>query len=238
MEHKKSKVNDYIKFREFAKYVDLIPGFIHNLNTPLMSISGRTELIQFKMPDLKGVDQIITQLDKINDAINAFKYILEKDKSETIATINLTEFVYNLNLFMRLNMKFKHKVNFTFDIDEKISLTISPFILLNVLYEMISHSLNMIDNTGEISFAASSNGNEVEFHLEHTGQQLSQAYLDMIRETNDINSSTEKVAGLLVAKNLLNTIEGTVDVRTDQNKTVILVTIPKIQESDSDNYID
>ncbi len=84
-------INLIAELRVWAKYGKLLSGVIHNLNTPLMGISGRVELLQFKMPDLKGLDQIASQLERINNSLGNLTFMIEKDCGEETTSIDLSE---------------------------------------------------------------------------------------------------------------------------------------------------
>ena len=44
--------NKLYELEKWAKYGKLMSGLIHNLNTPLMGLSGRIELLEMKYPDM------------------------------------------------------------------------------------------------------------------------------------------------------------------------------------------
>jgi signal transduction histidine kinase len=102
---------------KFVKYGKTLSGLIHNLNTPLMGISGRIELMQMKFGDDKNITQVITQLDKINATLTNIAYLIEKEQSNKDSGFDLKVLLENYFDFLTTDMRFKHKV------EKEISLT-------------------------------------------------------------------------------------------------------------------
>ena len=232
MESKKNPISGYIRYRELAKYIDLIPGFIHNLNTPLMSISGRAELIQFKHPDVQGVEQIIKQLEKITETMDSFKYAIGMDKEEQTDQIKLNEFVTHFNQFMKLNLSFKHKVSFRWEVDENLTFTAPPFIMQNVSYEVILFIISRIPGPGDVTLKIQhdSQSNDLQFVFEYSGLYLSQNDTDLLDNSSEANIPESSISNLIVAKNLVESINGRLTTMKIDNINQIIIILPNIEE--------
>ena len=149
---KKKKINekDIVKLRRKTKFGELLSGIIHNLNTPLMGISGRLELIKFKNPDMKGIDQMSEQLDKINNLLSVTANILEADRSYDLKNVKLSEVVNNMNSLLKANMKYKHKIDVKLELDDDLAVNIMPGYLYNSLYEILDNCIDAVDDDGSI----------------------------------------------------------------------------------------
>ena len=130
---------------KYVKYGKLLSGLIHNLNTPLMGLSGRVELLQMKFDDEKSFNQINTQLDKINHMLLATAYLLDKDNCDRDLEIDLKAFLENYFSFLYTDMRFKHQIEKELNF-EPFSLSINASDLLNCLHTIVDYILNYIDD--------------------------------------------------------------------------------------------
>ena len=220
-------MSELIKYRELSKYLNLIPGFIHNLNTPLMSISGRVELIKFKIPDLQGIDQIMQQLEKINNTINVVKYMIEKDKAEAKQKIDLVTFVDIFDQFLNLNLTYKHKVKLEKEIEEGASIDILPFMLLNVLYEVFDNCINHMEDGGTIRLKIYRDASRVYFEVMRGGQNIPEALEKEINAKTKVKLDGKELVDLLVVKSMLEDLDGAIKVKNRPNGVEYLFNIPK-----------
>ena len=223
----KEAMSELIKYRELSKYLNLIPGFIHNLNTPLMSISGRVELIKFKIPDLQGIDQIMQQLEKINNTINVVKYMIEKDKAEAKQKIDLVTFIDIFDQFLNLNLTYKHKVKLEKEIEEGASIDILPFMLLNVLYEVFDNCINHMEDGGTIRLKIYRDASRVYFEVMRGGQNIPEALEKEINAKTKVKLDGKELVDLLVVKSMLEDLDGAIKVKNRPNGVEYLFNIPK-----------
>ncbi|MBW6516615.1 MAG: hypothetical protein K0B81_08410 [Candidatus Cloacimonetes bacterium] len=223
----KEEMNELIKYREFSKYLNLIPGFIHNLNTPLMSISGRVELIKFKIPDLQGIDQIMQQLEKINNTINVVKYMIEKDKLESKQKIDLTTFIDIFDQFLNLNLIYKHKIKLEKEIEDGSSIDILPFMMLNVLYEVFDNCINLMEDGGTIRIKIYRDASRVYFEVMRSGQNIPEDLVKDINAKTKAKLDAKELVDLLVVKKMLEDLGGAIKVKNMPNGVEYLFNIPK-----------
>jgi PAS domain S-box-containing protein len=108
----------------------ILQGIAHNLNTPLGNIRGRAELIkhniekhthtganeisdkekEFYQKQIKGIGDIITQVDKTVDIIKSFtnKITFESDQNNIETDINST--INNMIVYFESSLYFKHRI--------------------------------------------------------------------------------------------------------------------------------
>jgi len=113
----------------------LLGGLIHNLNTPLMWIMGRSQLIQARNESLeklkdasleeilkvkeknnKDIESIAQGADKIDHILKAISYKVQM-ATEGITAIELREYLTNEMDFMLADMHFKHESKVELDIN-------------------------------------------------------------------------------------------------------------------------
>ncbi len=223
----KDDVKDLIKYRELSKYLDLIPGFIHNMNTPLMSISGRIELIKFKIPDLQGIDQIMQQLEKINNTINVVKYMIEKDKITGKQKIDIATFIDIFDQFLNLNLTYKHKIKLEKEIEEDSTIEVSPFSLLNILYEIFDNCIEHMEDGGTVKLKVYRDGTRVYFEVLRGGQNISDEVVKAVNAKSAPKIESDKLVDVLVARTLLDELEGKIKIKNKPNGVEYLFNIPK-----------
>ncbi len=128
--------------KKWAKYGHLISGIIHNLNTPLMGISGRLELIELKNPDLKGLDQINKQLEHINKTLQSLAYLADKDIVDRVLDVDISDLLEKIDSLLSANMTYKHQMN----IEKKftsIRKTINVSVFYNEIYNLILYLISI-----------------------------------------------------------------------------------------------
>ena len=223
----KEEVKDLIKYRELSKYLNLIPGFIHNLNTPLMSISGRIELIKFKIPDLQGIDQILQQLEKINNTINVVKYMIEKDKIESKQKIDLITFIDIFDQFLNLNLTYKHKIKLEKEIEEGATIDILPFMILNILYEIFDNCINAMEDGGVIKLKIYRDAARIYFEVHRSGHNIPEDLVKIVNGKTTPKLEGENLLDLIVAKSMIEDLDGKIKVKNQPNGVEYLFNLPK-----------
>ena len=98
------------KDEKYIKYGKLLSGLIHNLNTPLMGMSGRIELLQMKFDDEKSFKQIETQFAKINEMLTSIAALLDKDQTDKDLEFDLKSLLDSYFSFIYTDMRFKHQI--------------------------------------------------------------------------------------------------------------------------------
>ena len=131
--------------KKFIKYGKLLSGLIHNLNTPLMGISGRIELLQMKFDDEKSFNQINTQLDKITAMLSNAAYLLDKDHSDRPIEIDLLKFLENYFIFINTDSRYKHQMEKELTFQSNV-VFINPSDLLNLLHTIVDYLIGFHDD--------------------------------------------------------------------------------------------
>jgi len=129
----------------WIKYGKLLSGLIHNLNTPIMGISGRVELLQINMGENKSLTSILSQIEKINSMLSAVGYLVDKDITNKEVEIDLGTFMGHYFGFMNADMRFKHHVltkelNFV-----PYTTIVNPADLLYCIHSLFDYALDFID---------------------------------------------------------------------------------------------
>ncbi|MFA5499206.1 MAG: hypothetical protein WC327_06655 [Candidatus Cloacimonadia bacterium] len=210
---------EFIKKNSLSKYFELLPGFIHNINTPLMSISGRMELVQFKHPEIKGITQMLEQVERLNMMVDNLKTMIEMDRDEEAKSINLKTFFASLDQFLHLYMPYKHKIKHTLEIDENVSIFAKPFNFLNGMFEIFSHAIKNMPNGGNLSLTAQASNGKVLITLKRDGDVIDADVLQKISSDTATFELGTPYTGLLVAKVLMKDMNGSLTVLSSDDST-------------------
>ncbi|MCL2065419.1 MAG: hypothetical protein FWG98_13760 [Candidatus Cloacimonetes bacterium] len=170
---------------KYIKYGKLLSGLIHNLNTPLMGLSGRVELLQMKFEDEKSFNQINTQLDKINAMLSTAAYLLDKDQTEQDLEIDFKVFIEKYFNFLTTDMRYKHQTEKELNF-ESCNIITNVSDLLNIIHNTVDYLLQFIegDTTISVSNILIENGTELTINIQ-TGVEISPDF-DYEKYLNDI----------------------------------------------------
>ena len=143
---------------KYIKYGKTLSGLIHNLNTPLMGMSGRIELMQMKFGDDKNIIQVSTQLDRINNILTSIAFLLDKEMSNKDSGFDLKTLLDNYFSYLTTDMKFKHKLEKEINITPH-SINTNGCDVLNFVHAVMSQLLNYVENEAALSITNSIEGN-------------------------------------------------------------------------------
>ena len=219
MDYLASQLNECLKLKGLTKYYGLLPGFIHNINTPLMSISGRIELIQFKHPEISGVTQMLEQLERLNGIVDNLKYMIEMDKEMEPQEIKLDKFFIELDRFLHLNLTYKHKIKLSSEITPSLSLFTRPFNLLNVMYEVLNHCIISMPSGGDIKLEATRDSGKIKIVVMRTGDSISMEQTQKLEQNNPDLELNQPYTGLIAAKLLIKKIGGKLTISSNSSTT-------------------
>ena len=178
---------------KYIKYGKLLPGLIHNLNTPLMGCSGRVEILQMKMGEDKHLSQMVTQLDRINDMLKAVAFLLDKDLVDKDSGFELKQFLENYFAFLTTDMRFKHQLEKEFNL-EQCNINTNPSHLMNYIHETLDYFLNFIEGASllQISNGTENNTPCINFNLIFD-TVINPDYIEPLKNMNNhIKESIEK----------------------------------------------
>lgn len=185
--------DELFELRKWAKYGQLMAGFIHNLNTPLMGVSGRIELMEIKYPDVKGIDLINKHVDTINTMLQCTAYFTDKDTNQKEYDINLQEFIDRLDMFLKSNILYKHNIYVEKKIEE-ISIKTNVQFLFNALFLIINYLLSISEQEDNLIY--SNKANELIINLERNEENS-----DFAIQKEAISESIESAKELLDRNN-------------------------------------
>lgn len=145
------------QLHRLSKFARHLSGFFHNMNTPLMGISGRLELLSFTQPDLKGLAQMTTQVEALEAIMNNYSKILANDKKDEKSNIDLAEMISDIDTFYKTNLKYKHKLNTSIEIEPKTYIEVQINHFQNLITNAINLFLELVQENSDFTIQADSN---------------------------------------------------------------------------------
>jgi PAS domain S-box-containing protein len=144
----------------------LATGIAHNLNNPLSTLMGYTELMMRRYPDMKELGKIFKQSQRMANIIDTLLRKSRRDYDREVKGINLNEVVRDETAFLEANLDYKHRVTKEINLKEHIS-------LLQGVYSDFSQSLqNLINNALDAMY-----GREKQHLTIETGEDTDFIYL-------------------------------------------------------------
>ncbi len=107
-EEKFIKIPPQAKYKQFIG--EFIPGLIHNINGPLGTINGRLELLNYKYPQIKELDELLKMSFKIQSLLENLSYKIINEKYFQPVEINLNRLLREEVRFFTSDLFFKHQV--------------------------------------------------------------------------------------------------------------------------------
>jgi len=202
---------ELMNLKKWAKYGKLFSGIIHNLNSPIMGVSGRLELIGFRQPDLKGLDKITTQLDKINEILSSISFLVEKDMNNDIRELDIKEVMEKIDKLYFANMKYKHKMSVETNFENSLLIKTKPTSLINSITTIIEDVVEKCDDDSKMTLSYNSEDGSINI--------LISVNLAFIIDENGFN--------FVLAKEFAEQISGKIIVENNFSETLITIKIPK-----------
>lgn len=153
-----------VNFYQFMPMTLILQGIAHNFNTPIGSIRGRAELIchqieknrplldritgsfpefqSFLNKQLKGLNDIIEQADRLVELTKNFTKRLSLEAENPSTQINLNEVIQHMLAFMESSLYFKHRITKEIHLHPELPpVDISYRAVSLALYHLLIHSM-------------------------------------------------------------------------------------------------
>ncbi len=202
---------ELMDLKKWAKYGKLFSGIIHNLNSPIMGVSGRLELIAFRQPDLKGLDKITAQLDKINEILSSIAFLVEKDMNNDIRDLDIKEVMKNIDKLFFANMKYKHKMSIETNFENSLMIKTKPTSLINSITITMDEVIEKCDDDSKMSLS----------YLDKDD------FIHILLSVNQSFIIDENSFNFILAKEFAEQISGEIICENNFSDTLVTIKIPK-----------
>jgi signal transduction histidine kinase len=223
----------------------LIKGFLHNMNSPLAAVLGRSEMLRFRLEKLMGSSDDAEINELLKKSINDIEIVIESCAKINSVTSNLmqksiscaSEDSDNLNLsmlfnnelmFMNANMEFKHNIKKDISIADNVFIKDAIYVdFSNTFNEIIENSIYVLKDSEnkEISIKLQSDNEHILMEFGNNGpeMELSQKHqiINCFYDGNNKNNS-----GFTRIGNLLSPYNAKLEIVNFQGSNVIKIMIP------------
>ena len=220
------------ELRRWAKYGRLMSGIIHNLNTPLMGITGRVELIGFKMPDLKGLDQIAKQLQRINDILVPLAFLVDKDMNIERALTDIKDLITKVDRLCYAHMKYKHRINVELELGDGLLAEVYPTGVVNALYEVCMNAAEALPDDGNLLIGAAHITDTIVIRIENDGPPIDADILGQISEPGVTSRQGRAGLGCHIARLGIESSGGSIMWENEAPGVVCLIELPSARRSE------
>jgi len=227
----------------------LMRGITHNINTPLSTIIGRSEMVQMRMQKLKAkcaaqisandefekiardLTLIIENTERVSDILKNVTQKSINEQLDKIQPINLCLLLKEEMSFLEADMTFKHKIEKACYLDETI-----PYI--NGVYSHFSHSVMHIINNSIHAMERTTNKRltitgrydgtciVIEFHDNGCGidEETRAALIDYLK--NQPSQNIKKTGGMSQIKMLLAPYKPVFNITSIPGDTTVSIRLP------------
>ncbi|MBM3329297.1 MAG: PAS domain S-box protein [Calditrichaeota bacterium] len=96
--------------RKLADIGMLAAGIAHNIASPLMVISGYVQMLRSRLPELRELDAVLSQIDKIDEITRNMMAKSRSEQDKHLRSIDVNELLQTELKFLEANLHFKSDV--------------------------------------------------------------------------------------------------------------------------------
>jgi signal transduction histidine kinase len=222
-----------------------IKGVLHNMNSPLTAVLGRSEMLRFRFEKLKGsfadaeinelleksindIEIIIENCTKVNSVNSTLMQKSISCESEDKENLNLSLLFNNELMFMSSNMEFKHNIKKDICIAYNVFIKEAIYVdFSNTFNEILENSIYVLRDSEnkKISIKLHSDNNHIIMEFGNSGPGMEPSQKDQIiksfyGENSNNNSDFSRIG------NLLSPYRAKLEIENIKGNNVIKIMIP------------
>ncbi len=236
--------------RKLADIGMLAAGIAHNISSPLMVISGYTQLLKTKLTKMKEFDVILGQIDKISEITRNMMIKSRSEQDKGIKPIDINGLLQTELKFLEANLHFKSKVEKQYNLDPnipKINGVYSDF--SQAFSNIINNALDAMFNRPVRRLAVSTKklANEIRITISDTGGGIPVENIERIFDpffstkppVGDVKEGepTGTGLGLSTSQQLITNYGGKISVESEPDVgTTFTITLPVIPSQTTGSF--
>ncbi|MCX8042534.1 MAG: HAMP domain-containing histidine kinase [Desulfobacterota bacterium] len=225
-----------------------IKGIVHNINTPLAAVMGRSEMLQLRLSKLKSSDTCTMTPEDLDRCIKDVALILENSiklsdimkgamkmalltEGQQAQPVRIDQILKDELDFLQADMFFKHSVTKHYHIADPLpALHGIPLHFAISFLELIDNSLRAMQDTPdkELTVAAMADGQALRVVIQDTGCGIDAVQRDLI--LNQLHSAAPQALsgekGLQRVARLLAPYQPKFEIKSMPGSTNITITFP------------
>ncbi len=222
-----------------------IKGVLHNMNSPLSAVLGRSEILRFRFEKLKGssaddeinelieksiydIEIIIKNCTKVNSVNSNLMQKSISCESKDKENLNLSMLFKNELLFMNANMEFKHNIKKDISIADNVFINDAIYVdFSNTFNEILENSIYVLRDSEnkKISIKLQSDNNHIIMEFGNNGPGMDPSQKDQIIKSFYGENSNNNPAFARIGK-LLSPYRAKFEIENIKGNNVIKIIIP------------
>ncbi len=216
---------ELIKSNRLAEIGRRVEGIVHNLNSPLNSLLGFTQLLKRDFPDNNDINKILDAGKNLAHMVKEILSKVQKDKTSMSQPLDINELITQEIELLKHNLFFKHQVNLDIDLGKdlpKINAVYGDISLCFV--NIINNALETLEKSEKKNLIIRTYHQEdnVAIEITDSGEGIDHRFLNQIFEpyftTKKTNSGSGFGLGLAISKNIIENLKGKIEIKTEIKK--------------------
>ncbi len=217
------------------KYQEYLSILSHDLRTPISSILGYSELISINPTNKEYLDNLKISS---NNLLDLFNNLLQNEKIEfdknnlNYSIQNISHLIKEIVSIMDPNLK-EHNIYLDLSIDDNINVyaKIDKTKIMQILINIINNAIKYSKEYSTINLKSYRNNDSFYFIIEDDGIGIDDKFINKIFTPFNRDQNTNNIEGtglgLTIVKELLDTLNGTIEIKSKINEgTKVQVMIP------------
>jgi len=215
----------------------LIDELVHQTRTPLTILRTHLEGIEDGIIDFVPEEIRIceNQIDNITAIITNMSNLIDAEKTEKslkIEEFELSQLIRQIAHGLKAQFEKKH-IDFRYHVQEKVMIRTDKYRLSQTVYNILTNAYKFTKPDGEVSISYHVNQDRIEIVIEDNGSGIEQEdrnkVFDAYYKANKSVGASGEGLGLYIAKENMESIQGTITVESELNKgSRFILTLPKI----------
>ncbi|MBC8276958.1 MAG: response regulator [FCB group bacterium] len=215
-------------------------GIAHNINSPLGGVMGYAQLTEMKHPNVKGLDMISDQAQKVAGLLHRVGEKGHADNNRRVSDIDLISVCEIEERFLDFNLFFKHNVEVVRNYEEIPAIKGIYLHFSQIFNHLVQNAADAVFESSRKSLTISLQhlDDSIIWTFEDSGEGIPAINMDRVfepgfttrlspEEVEDSEMPSGYGMGLYVVKEILDEIGGTIEIESVINKgTKIIVKLP------------
>ncbi len=230
---------ELIKSNKLAEIGRNIEGIVHNLNSPLNSILGYSQLMKKSHPEFKDIDKILNAGSAAARIVKGLLDKVKKSNASMIHPVNVNEVIEQELELCNHNLFFKHYVMLEKDLQPDISPVLANFGDLSLaLANLLNNAFDAMKDSQKKNLRVKSyqQKEQIFIEIEDSGEGIPKANLQKIFEayysTKKDRAGSGFGLGLAITKQIIEKYGGKIEVSSEIGLGSIFTIILNVEEKE------
>lgn len=225
---------ELIKSNKLAEIGRNIEGIVHNLNSPLNSILGYTQLIYKNHPEIEDLNKVLQAGKAATRIVKGLLDKAQKSNAVMIHPVNINDIIENELELSKHNLFFKHYVILEKELQPDLSLIMANYGDLSLcIANLLNNAFEAMKDSAEkvLKISTKQTEKEIIIEIEDSGEGISPDNLTRIFEVNFTTKHDREGSGfglgLAISKRIVERLNGHISVKSTPGiGSIFLIHLP------------